>query len=167
MYGHWYIVASQQTARIYTETTDHTKLRVLKEFDNPLLRVSKDRLVRHDDVGHQIRGTGSLGSVRYGGERVDPHDEAATDFAKEISQYLLKELDKKNFVSLTVVAESGFLGKLRAAMKPRVDGHVIEWMRKDLVKVPDILLPEFLLQHTKRERADESGEAVSFRTTSA
>jgi protein required for attachment to host cells len=78
-------------------------------------------------------------------KRHDPHEEAALQFAKKVTDFLESEYRKKKFKSLTVVAEPHFLGKLRAAMEPAVQEHVTEWIKKDLLKTPQKELVHFLL----------------------
>lgn len=36
MHAHWFVVASQKTVNIYTETQSRSKLQLLRTFDNPV-----------------------------------------------------------------------------------------------------------------------------------
>lgn len=36
MHAHWFVIASQKTVNIYTETQSRSKLQLLRTFDNPV-----------------------------------------------------------------------------------------------------------------------------------
>ena len=144
MGGHWFLVASQKTARIYTEVSDRNRLRQLKELDNPLGRERKRVLIRKQ-AGEMVKSLGR-GLVRYSeNKRHDPHEEAALQFAREVANFLKSEHRQMHFRSLTVVAEPHFYGKLKDALEPKFLEHVTEWIKKDLLKTPKKELVHFLL----------------------
>ena len=89
---------------------------------------------------------GHWGSVSYSQrKRRDPHEEAVAQFAREAVQFLEKELLKKNFQSLTLVAEPHLLGIIRAEMSASLKKTVTDWMKKDLQKTPKNKLASFLV----------------------
>ncbi len=145
MLGHWFIVASQKTVTIFTEVSERNRLQQIKVFENPLGRERSRALIKKE-AGHGTKSIGRTGSVYYTEvKRHDPHEDAAIQFAKEIAHFLKSEYTKKKFNSLTVVAEPRFLGKIRSAMEPVVQATVIDWIKKDLQKIPQKKLAHFLL----------------------
>lgn len=142
---HWFVVASQKEARVFVKTSDRKQLRMLKSITNPLGLVKRRDLIRKQ-AGRGIKSIGQVGSVSYSEpKRHDPHDEAVVQFAREISRFLESEKLKKNFESLTVVAEPNLLGKIRNEMKDNLRKSVTTWINKNLQKTPQIDLAEFLL----------------------
>jgi protein required for attachment to host cells len=151
VHGHWFVVASQKTVRIFTEVSERNRLKQLQEFDNPLGRERNRALVRKQ-AGLGVKSAGQ-GSVHYSEKkRHDPHEEAAVQFAKKVCNFLESEFQNKKFKSLTIVAEPHFIGKLRTMMKPALQKFVTEWIKKDLLKTPYKELVCFLLP-TKRDSA--------------
>lgn len=143
MYGNWCLLASQTEAKIITKTSDK-ELKVVKEFRNPLGRTRNRELIRKQ-AGMGMKSIGR-GTVKYSEtKRHSPHEVAAEQFAKKVSNYLEEQFQKNNFKSLTVVAEPKFLGKLRAAMTPELRKLIIKSLAKDLQKTPKRQLGIFLL----------------------
>lgn len=101
MFGHWFVIASQSTVSIYTETKKRNRLELLRQFENPV-----------------------------------PEEATAIPFAKEICNYLESEHQSKSFNSLTIAAEPHFAGKIREVMSPQVQKLVLNWIKKDLEKIP-------------------------------
>lgn len=101
MFSHWFVITSQKTVKIFTETKKRNKLELLRTFENPI-----------------------------------PEEATAIPFAKEISNYLEHEYRLKSFKSLTIAAEPHFLGKIKEVMKPEIQKLVVNWLKKDLLKIP-------------------------------
>lgn len=142
---HWFVVASQKEARVFIKTSDRKQLRLLKSLTNPLGTVKRRELIRKK-AGRGVKSIGRVGAVSYSNlKRNDPHDEAIIQFAKEISHFLESEKLKKNFDSLTVVAEPHLLGKIRTEMRDGLQSTVTDWIKKDLQKTPKKALTDFLL----------------------
>ena len=145
MFGHWFVVASQKTVYIFSEAGTGGELRLVKELDNPLGRERNRALIRKE-AGRGIKTSGRVGAVHYSErKRHDPHEEAAVQFAKKTVEFLESEERRGSFKSLTVAAEPRFLGKIKAAMRPETEKLVVEWLRKDLLKVPKADLARRLL----------------------
>lgn len=145
MFGNWCLLASQVQARVLTKTSDK-KLKVVKEFYNQLGKVRNRELIRKK-FGTGVKSLGRAGFVTYRKtKRQSPHDIAAVQFAKTVTDYLDKELQNDGFNSLTVIAEPKFLGKLRSAMRPRLERAVKKSITKDLHKIPKGQLNKFLLE---------------------
>ncbi len=151
MFGHWYIVADQRIANIYTEVPRTTGVRAVKKFrliraiENPL-GTTKTRDLLHQEKGMGVKSLGHHGiAARYAEtKRRDPHEEAAEQFAKEVVVFLQKELIKKSFQDLTIVAEPHFIGKLRSVMDQKIESCVARWVRKDLRHVTRTRLADIL-----------------------
>ena len=151
MFGHWYIVADQRIANIYTEVPRTSGVRSVKNFklikaiENPL-GTTKTRDLLHQEKGMGVKSLGHHGiAARYAEtKRRDPHEEAAEQFAKEVVIFLQKERIKKSFQDLTIVAEPHFIGKLRSAMDRRIQNCVARWVRKDLQHVTRSRLADIL-----------------------
>ncbi len=145
MLGHWYLVASQKSVKIFTELPHRKTLKILKIFDNPLARERNRALVRKQ-AGRGMKSAGRLGVLHYTEtKRHEPHEMAASQFAREIAEAIKEERRLKKFEHLTVVAEPRFLGKLRSAMGPELNELVVEWVKKDLQKTPQVELKKILL----------------------
>ena len=106
MFGHWFVIASQKSVSIYTETKKRNRLELLRKFENPI-----------------------------------PEEASTIPFSKEICNYLESEHQSKNFYTLTIAAEPHFSGKIRAVMSPVLQKLVLNWIRKDLEKIPIERLP--------------------------
>ena len=142
---HWFVVASQREARVFIKTSDRRQFRLLKSLTNPLGTVKRRELIRKK-AGRGVKSIGRIASVSYSEPRPhDPHDQANIQFAREISHFLETEKLKKKFESLTMVAEPHLLGKIRNEMKDELKGKVTSWIKKDLQKIPQTALAEFLL----------------------
>ena len=144
MFGHWYLVTNQKTAKVFTETTSRGRLVLLKQLENPLANVRNRDMVRRQ-AGMGIRSAGVGGTPYSEKQRSDPHEEAAYQFAKEIMKFLDSEKRQKNFETITIIAEPRFLGKLRSAMSKNLSRVVLEWVQKDLLKEPLKRLTQDLL----------------------
>ncbi len=150
MLGHWFIVASQNSMRVFTEVSGKKKFKLINTVENPLGRVRNRNLINRQ-AGMAIKTFGSTGAVRYlKTKEFDPHDAAATEFAQKIVKLLERSRQKKDFETLTIVAEPGFLGKIRSAMGPQLKNHVVKWVKKDLQKTPIIEIPKLLLPKKKK-----------------
>jgi protein required for attachment to host cells len=148
VFVHWFVVASQKEARVFVRTSDREQLELLKSLTNPLGAVKRRDLIRKE-AGRGVKSAGRVGSASYSEPKPhDPHDEAVIQFAKEISRFLESEKFKKNFESLTVVAEPNLLGKIRTEMGEDLRSSVTKWIKKDLQKTPQKALADFLLPKT-------------------
>lgn len=149
MLEHWFIVVNQKMAKVFTEVSAANRLKQIEVLDNPLGRERNRNLVKKQ-AGSGVKSVGR-GAVHYSRtKRHDPHEEASLQFASKIAQYLEKEWKKKSFKTLTVVAEPHFLGKIKAAMDPKLKQLVLKWVGKDLQKTPQKRLAQFLLPSDKK-----------------
>lgn len=65
-----------------------------------------------------------------------PEEATTIPFAKEICHYLESELQSKSYYSLTIAAEPRFAGKIKEVMSPQLQRLVVNWIKKDLEKIP-------------------------------
>lgn len=153
MLGHWFIIANQKNVRVFTEipedsdkrVAEKTNLKLLKSFDNPLGQERRKNLIRKQ-AGRGVKSIGRTACIRYTEvKRHDPFEEASAQFAKEIATFLESEKRLKKFDSLTIVAEPHFLGKIKMSMKPSLKKVVTSWIGKNLQKIPQHDLPNFLI----------------------
>jgi len=134
MFGHWYVIAGRAQARFFTETESRDRLKLVGTLKNPLAQARRRDLLRKQE-GLSFRSSGRTGTFRSARPlRSDPLEEAASQFAREITKFLDQERKKKKFESLTIAAEPKFMGKIRAHMKAPTERRVLKWLRKDLDK---------------------------------
>ncbi len=157
MYGHWFLVASQRSAKIFSEIPDLRKLGLVQLIENPLGHEKRTALIRKQ-AGRGVRSAGRGQSVHYSDAgNHDPQVDASQQFAKEVSRFLEAARQEKKFLTLTVVAEPHFLGMLRASMGSELNKVVVRWLNKDLQKTPQTRLSEYLLAKNK-EAGDTAAE---------
>jgi protein required for attachment to host cells len=130
---HWYVVANQDSVRVFSEVEARIPLKLLKEIKNPIGRERKRALIRKEaGRGTKMAGRGVVHFRTT--KRSDPHEEAAIQFAAEVADYLKTERRKKSFDLLTVVAEARFLGKMKSALGEKFIRSGVDWVKKDLQK---------------------------------
>lgn len=151
---HWFVVASQKEARIFTEVRGRRKrLKLINTITNPLAQEKRKSLIKKL-AGHGLKLLGRHGVVRYSeNKRHDPLEDAAVQFAKQVIGVLESAKNNRSFKSLTIVAEPHFLGKLKNEMSPDLEKCVTEWIKKDLQKTMLVNLPKFLLRPPPEERS--------------
>ncbi len=153
MHGHWFLVASQKEVRIFTEVKERNCIKQIAKLENPLGRERNRALVKKE-AGTGIKTIGRTGIVQYSQKkRNEPHEEASLQFARVIAKFLKKEHLKKNFLTLSVIAEPHFIGKIKSAMKVEEKKCVTDWIKKDLQKTPKLKLQNILVP--KKDRAEQ------------
>lgn len=91
------------------------------------------------------RSFASVGDTRHAMEQAsDPHRAAKQAFAEEVADYLHRQVMKKRFDRLIVLAPPQALGDLRAALSEPVRALVTAELAKDLTPVPNEDLPKHL-----------------------
>ena len=135
----WVVVASAARARIFEVNGRNDPLRELKDMVNPEDRLQAQEL-KSDKPG---RAFDHLGGQRHAmGTAVDPKEQVAIRFAKEVAGQLDADHHNKRFDALCVVAPPHFLGLLRGHMgndlARTVKGEVTnDLTRQDLQSVRD------------------------------
>jgi len=65
-----------------------------------------------------------------------PHEVAADQFAKDLSGKLIKKMSDETSLNLKIVAEAKLLGKLKKQFTKKKFLDRVEWITKDLEKIP-------------------------------
>lgn len=142
---HWFVVASQKEARVFVGMSDDENLRLLQSLTNPLGAEKRRDLIKKK-AGRGVKSIGRLASINYSTpQRSDPHEDAILQFSRQLARFLESEKHKKNFESLTIVAEPHLLGKIRTQMSDHLKHSVTNWIKKDLQKTPQKDLANYLL----------------------
>lgn len=145
MNGHWYIVASQKSVRVFTEVAAKPRIKLIQTVENPLAQEKKKDLVKKQ-AGKAVKSAGRFGVSRHVEIKNDPREQSVLQFARQIAKFLDGEKKQKNFQSLTIVAEPHFLGRVKSELTPAVKKTVTDWIQKDLQKTSKKQLEDFLLQ---------------------
>lgn len=104
----WILVANRTVAKLFESQSAQDELRLIRTISNPYL----------------------LGEAKL------PHDRDGESFARQLSLILDRERNRRRIDELVLVAEPGFLGKLRAYFGKRAGGlgHV-RTVNKELTQV--------------------------------
>jgi len=109
----WVVVASAARARIFEANGRCEPLQELKDLVNPEDRLQAQAL-RADKPG---RAFDHLGGQRHAvGTAVDPKEQVAIRFAKQVADQLDSDRHHRRFDTLCVAAPPHFLGLLRGQM---------------------------------------------------
>lgn len=127
----WVIVASAARARIFESAGRRTPLSELSDLINPEDRLHP-RDLKSDKPG---RAFDTLGGQRHAMQTpVEPKEQSAIRFAKEVVETLESGLSEGRFDALCLVAPPHFLGLLREHMGGALSRAVIGDVVKDLTK---------------------------------
>ncbi len=135
----WVLVASAARARFFEVNGRNEPLHELKDLVNPEDRLQAQAL-KSDKPG---RAFDRMGGQRHAmGTAVDPKEQVAIRFAKQVAEQLDADHHSKRFDALCVVAPPHFLGLLRGHMgndlARTVKGEVNnDLTRQDLQSVRD------------------------------
>jgi len=141
---HWYVVASQKEARIFVKLSGTTQLKLLQSLTNPLGALKRSALIKKQ-AGRGVKSVGQAGSINYSmPKRHDPHEDAISQFSRDLAHFFEAEKLKRSFDSMTVVAAPHFLGKIKSEMSQDLQHYVTHWIKKDLQKSPPHELIHFL-----------------------
>lgn len=135
------VVANRVQARVYHVDTHH-QLVLDKKYENPMGRL-RDKDMQYDQPG--VSRAKKIGATPHNLDREkSPHEDASDQFAKRLSRSMMTDLKSDHSLSYKIVAEPKFLGKLKATFKKDTLGLRIEWVEKDLEKVPYEKWPELI-----------------------
>ncbi|MFO1434184.1 MAG: host attachment protein [Candidatus Competibacteraceae bacterium] len=142
----WVVVADSSRARIFKAETALGPLQELAALAHPEARLHAQDLTS-DLPGRSFDSSGQGG--RHAMEQnLDPKENEALKFARQIAEYLEDGQNENRFAKLVLVAAPKFLGHLRQSMSDRVAALVSQEIDKNLVQqtVEDIRrhLPERL-----------------------
>jgi protein required for attachment to host cells len=122
------VVANRSQARIFKYMGLKSGLELLEKFNHPTSRLHNrdlvsDRPGRSSDRSRVARHALS--------SEVDPHDEQAVEFAREIAEKLRVARGRNEYSRLMLVAEAGFLGKLKQALDAGTMGCLVATLDRD------------------------------------
>jgi protein required for attachment to host cells len=127
----WVVVASAARARFFEANGRREPLQELKDLVNPEDRLRAQAL-KTDKPG---RAFDHLGGQRHSvGTAVDPKEQIAIRFAKQVADQLDADHYNKRFDALCVVAPPHFLGLLRDHMGNGLTGTVKGEVVNDLTQ---------------------------------
>ena len=129
----WVVVANRSGAGIY-KFSKQDGIEILKEYPNPLGRLkSKDMEEDQPGIG---RGKNIGSSPHSMTKEKSTHEEAADQFARQLSKDLKLDMVEKPTLQLKIVAESRLMGKIRSHFDEVTLKDRIEWVNKDLANIP-------------------------------
>jgi protein required for attachment to host cells len=142
----WILVAHRADARIIRSTGRRGSLHLVSQFEHPEGRKQNreidtdakgSRPSANSGQGHTTGGAGSSGHMRHG---LDPHLEAvehiADIFAKALALKLREGRTQHEFDEVILVAEPGFLGKIRRFLDKQTNAMVSATLNRNLTALP-------------------------------
>jgi len=125
----WVVAASAVRARVFETSGRHEPLVEVSDLVNPEQRLPRQEL-KSDKAA---RAFDKRGGHRHATQTpVDPKEQVAIRFAKEVVDKLEADLHRKRFAALCVVAPPHFLGLLREQMSNALARAVRGDLAKDL-----------------------------------
>lgn len=144
----WVLVAHRSDAKIIKTTERHREYRMVRQFDYPEGR-KQNREIDTDAKGSNYSSTAGRGnSTAHGAgapsqqmkHGLDPQVEAtehlANVFAKELAEALREGRARNEYDELILVAEPGFLGKLRLHIDKETAKRVASTLNRNLSALP-------------------------------
>ncbi len=136
----WIVVADEAKARIFSVEKPVDPLVEIKVMSSTEASMLEQDLVS-DKPG---RGSSGSGQGKHAVEEKSEHKEQySIQFAKEVSEFLDKNLHAKAFGKLHLIAAPRFLGLLRKELSKGVDAVISVQLDKDLT----MMEPEEIREH--------------------
>lgn len=133
MLGTSYLVVANQTeAKIFFEHNGAQELEPVVTLLNEDGRASDSDLVTHPAGETFSRSNAIQGSNSY--ERKDASEIEAERFAGSVTDWLESKRCEEKIYHIDIIAESGFLGKLRGKMNKNLERLVGYTVNKDVVR---------------------------------
>lgn len=147
--NNWFVVINRSSAKIFEIVRRPDSLNWLRTLPNPL-GAEKNRALTRDKPGAmRSRFSQSKGVHKLNGEKV-PHDEVALTFAKQVAEFLVQHKLGKDFLGVTIAAEPHMKGLLKKGLEKSKVKMAIQWLEKDLEKMPTERLEKFVFQSKPR-----------------
>jgi len=143
----WIIAANAGRARFFSESDPAKPLQEIEDMVNSAVRLrvletESDKIgpTAATNSGHNIGGTEGVGFAHNGKVGAPnkayqpahtPAEQEAEQFAKDISNYLLKAHQEGRFENLVISASPQFLGALRSFMDPHIKALIKNEFNKD------------------------------------
>ena len=124
---YWMIVANGSCMKLFKFADDN------RELEKPLVTLHPESSLKQKDFDTDKHGRTGHGNDS---ESVPTKKLEEKKFAKEISTYLKRGLENKEYTRLYLAASPTFLGMLRDEMPKEVQGLITEETNRDLTKLP-------------------------------
>ncbi len=138
----WVAVVNRTEVRVFeTNSADTKDMKLVKKIDNPRGRL------RNRDINADKPGISTSDRFAYPtgySKHESPVERVAHMFAIQISDFLDKSRNYHLYDRLVLVGEPRFLGKVKAALTKPTLHCLTKTLTKDLVKIPDHQLHEFI-----------------------
>lgn len=121
-------MANRSQARIFRYMGLKHGLTLLEKIQNPEGRLKSVELGA--DRPGRVFSSMAAGHSSYS-EEVDPHSEMAVHFARSLAERLRQARGRNEFDALMLVAEAGFLGKLKGALDEQTLKIVVATLDRD------------------------------------
>lgn len=141
MNTNWILVANRSGARLFENTGPGKGLTLLRDIAHAEGHL-KNQDFNADKPGRSF-DTGGEGRHAIGKSQ-SPTEHETQKFGKELAAMLNEGRTANAYSALTLVAEAGFLGVLKAELDDQVSKLVSQTVEKDLVKVADSNIAESL-----------------------
>ncbi len=116
----WIVVADSSRARILNARTA-SKIEEIMNFAHPEGRLHEQELTT--DLPGKDANKGAPGKHGFQ-DKIEPKQQEAIDFAKQIARYIDDALDENKFEQLMIVAEPSFLGIFRKQLSDEVRDRI-------------------------------------------
>jgi protein required for attachment to host cells len=131
---HWILIADAASAKVYSTTAHKKQLELVREFANPQGRLKNHDLVT--DGPGRLDKSGAPGTRSATAPQTTAHEEVINEFAHKLATFLLHEVQRQSFTSLSLAAPPHFLGLLRRSLATQVENCVRAALSRDLVHIP-------------------------------
>lgn len=146
----WVIIANSNTCRIYQYCKKPAQLTLLKELQHLENRL-KDIDLTSDKPGHYKSSNATHGAYS---QPTDPKEIKIDGFSREIAEELDHGRNTNAYKNLIIIAPPHMNGLLFQHINKHVKDLVAHDIEKDLIRLPEHELLDFLREHTRY--SDES-----------
>lgn len=144
------VVLNRAEAKFFKLAQPKSTLTFIKAMENPLGR-ERNRAMQNDKPGaDRFKIKGSTVPHSMSGEK-DPHEEAAIQFIRKVAEELNLESTKKNASKFVIVSDSHLTGLLNGMLSKNAQKQVSSYIQKNLSKLSEHELSEFLLKQKESE----------------
>jgi protein required for attachment to host cells len=142
MVKRWIVVAESSRARIFTMEGALAPLRELEDLSHPEARLP-GRELKSDRSARVFRGRGQENHP--GEPNVEPKQQEAIQFARQISERLEQARTKGELEGLVLIAPPAFLGLLRQNLSAATEKHLVKSIDKNLVQMSEREIREYVV----------------------
>lgn len=164
----WIITANAGRARIFSEDEPAAPLQEVEDMVNSAARLRETEVLTDKlgptaagKSGHNIGGTQGVAQAHNAGAGAPnkqyqpahpPAEQEAEQFARDISDYLMKAHQENRFQQIVLSASPQFLGALRMFLDPHIKPLIKQEFNKDYTHVaPNQLREQLQAQQAKSE----------------